>query len=90
MGDGSITNGAPNPDVLWRVVGEEALLLDTISGNYFSLDSVATAIWIKLAAGLSPDDTAATIAEMYSIGIEQARGDIADLLAEMRDADIWR
>lgn len=90
MTDGALSDGEPNPDVLWRVVGDEALLLDTITGHYFSLNPVATAIWQKLAAGDPPDKVAAEIAERYEINIDVAQRDIEDFLAEMRDANIWR
>jgi hypothetical protein len=80
----------PNPDVLWRVVGEEALLLDTVSGNYFSLDPIATEIWVKLTEGESPEQIAAAMAKKYSIEEDRARNDVDELVAEMRDADIWR
>ena len=79
-----------NPDVLWRVVGKEALLLDTISGNYFSLDPVATAIWVRMTSGEPPEQIAEGIAAIYSITVERARGDIDELITEMRDAGIWR
>ena len=79
-----------NPDLLWRVVGEEALLLDTNSGNYFSLNPVATAIWLRLMSGESAEQAADAIARTYSISVETARADIDELLTEMRSADIWR
>ncbi len=80
----------PSPDLLWRVVGEEALLLDTVSGNYFSLDPIATEIWVKLADGESPDRIATALSAKYSIDEDRARNDVDELVAEMRDADIWR
>ena len=79
-----------NPDILWRVVGEEALLLDTVSGNYFSLDPIATEIWVKLTSGEPSERIATALSAKYSIGEDRARNDIDELVAEMRDADIWR
>lgn len=79
-----------NPDILWRVVGDEALLLDTISGNYFSLDPIATEIWVGLNKGDEPAQIAAAVGERYSIDAGRARADIADLMNDLRDAGIWR
>ena len=79
-----------NPDILWRVVGGEALLLDTISGNYFSLDPIATEIWMRLNKGDEPGQIAGAVSERYSIDAGRARGDIADLMNDLRDAGIWR
>lgn len=79
-----------NPDILWRVVGDEALLLDTNSGNYFSLDPIATEIWVRLNKGDETDGIAAAVSERYSIEAGRARDDIADLIKDLRDAGIWR
>ena len=79
-----------NPDILWRVVGDEALLLDTISGNYFSLDPIATEIWVRLNNGDDADQIASAVSERYSIEAGRARDDIADLMKDLRDAGIWR
>jgi hypothetical protein len=79
-----------NPDILWRVVGDEALLLDTISGNYFSLDPIATEIWVRLNNGEEADEIASAVSERYSIDAGRARDDISDLMRDLRDAGIWR
>jgi hypothetical protein len=79
-----------NPDILWRVVGDEALLLDTISGNYFSLDPIATEIWVRLNNGDDGVRIAEAVSKRYSIDESRARGDIAELVNELRDAGIWR
>jgi hypothetical protein len=79
-----------NPDIFWRVVGGEAILLDTASGHYFSLNPTATVIFERLASGIDADDVAEEIAAAYSIGLDTAHADITDLLNELRNADIWR
>jgi hypothetical protein len=88
--DVSAAQQGVNPDVLWRVVGKEALLLNTVSGYYFSLNPVATAIWVRLTSGESPEQVSEGIASAYSIGVELARQDIDELITEMKDAGIWR
>ncbi len=79
-----------NPDILWRVVGDEALLLDTISGNYFSMDPVATEIFVKLNDGTERDAIASEISMKYSVTEKRSSDDIDDLMSELRDAGIWR
>jgi len=83
-------NAGLNPDILWRVVGDEALLLDTISGNYFSLDPIATEIWVRLTNGDETESIATRVSEKYSIDRGRAQDDIADLVKDLRDAGIWR
>jgi hypothetical protein len=81
--------GKPNPDLLWRIVGDEALLLDTASGNYFSLDPIGTEIWKRLNYGEAIDDIAPDIARRYGMDETQVREDVDDLLIELRDAGAW-
>ena len=79
-----------NPDILWRVVGDEALLLDTTSGNYFSLDPIATEIWVRLNKGDEAGQIAVAVSERYSIEVGRAQDDITDLVKDLQDAGIWR
>ena len=78
-----------NPDILWRVVGDEALLLDTVSGNYFSLNPVATEIWLRLSEGKDIESIATMVSEKYSIDASRARDDVAELVRDLRAAGIW-
>lgn len=86
----SATPAGLNPEILWRVVGDEALLLDTISGNYFSLNPVATEIWVGLNEGDDIDGIAGMLSERYSIDAGRARDDVAELVRDLQDAGIWR
>jgi hypothetical protein len=87
--EGNSPNGKPNPDLLWRIVGDEALLLDTASGNYFSLDPIGTEIWKRLNYGEAIDEIAPDIARRYGTDETRVRGDVDDLLIELRDAGAW-
>ena len=85
----SQAQGGPAPDVLCRVVGEEALLLDTRTGDYFALDPIGTEIWTKLAAGGRVEDVAVDIADRYGADTSTVRDDILELVDELRDARLW-
>jgi hypothetical protein len=90
----STSQGAPeqtarNPDLLWRVVGGEALLLDTSSGDYFSLDPIGTEIWTRLNDGEAPEHISSLIAQRYAIDEAVARRDVADLISELHAANLW-
>jgi hypothetical protein len=78
------------PDILCRVVGEEALLLDTRTGDYYSLDPIGTEIWQQLNAGQSVDEIAADVAERWRADADRVRQDIVELMDELRDARLWR
>lgn len=45
------TRVSPHPDVVWRLVEGEVVLLNVSSGQYYSLDEVGSRVW-----GLVPPD----------------------------------
>ncbi len=73
----------------WRVVDGEALIVDLQTGDYFSLNPIATHMWERLQAGQPPDAIAADIAGQYGIDVGAVSADVRELLAELRDAKLW-
>ena len=39
---------APHPDVVWRLVEGEVVLLNVTTGQYYSLDEVGSRVWALL------------------------------------------
>jgi hypothetical protein len=72
--------------IVWSTVDGEALLLDTLSGDYFSLNPLATEIWLSLQQGKSPTEIVGAIAKKYMIGEERVYNDMIALLDELRAA----
>lgn len=70
----------------WRVVEGEALIVDLHTGDYFSLNAIATDIWERLQVGQDPDEIATDIADRYAIDAATASADVAELMAHLRDA----
>ena len=54
-----------NPRRIWRIVGGEALILDTESGNYYSVNPVGTAILKGVTAGLAPGVIATQVTQTF-------------------------
>lgn len=75
-------------EIIWRVVDDEALLLDTDSGYYFSMNDTATEIWCLLNEGKSIDDVATTISERYEIDSKSVRRDVQELIANLNKEQI--
>jgi hypothetical protein len=75
--------------VLCRVVDGEALLLDTRTGDYFSLDPLGTEIWQRMNDGEAVSQIVASIAERHAVDTAQVRADVEELVAELRDARLW-
>ena len=78
----------PNPNLIWRVVDGEAILLDTATGYHFSLDPIGTEIWQGLQGGESIDAIVARISKMYEVELDVVRSDVVGFLDELRSAKL--
>jgi hypothetical protein len=76
-------------NIIWSIVDDEAVLLDTSSGHYFSLNPIATEIWKHLNDGDSVSQIVEKIAGRYAVGEEIVRGDVNELVSELRAAGLW-
>ncbi|HEY9732031.1 MAG TPA: PqqD family protein [Drouetiella sp.] len=75
-------------EIIWRVVDDEALILNTSNGYYFSMNGTATEAWCLLNEGKSIDEVAATIADRYAIDLSSAKADVESLLTELKNEKI--
>ena len=76
-------------NIIWSIVDGEAVLLDTSSGHYFSLNPLATEIWSHLQTGNSVPQIVSTIAGKYSVEEEIVRNDVSELIGELQAARLW-
>lgn len=83
----SVSNNPSN--IIWSVVDEEAVLLDTSSGRYFSLNPQATVIWEHLHRGNSVSDIVETLVDKYQMEKEIVRRDVSELITELKMAGLW-
>ena len=65
-----------------------AVLLDMETHRYFSLNESGSFMWRHLSAGTSVTDTAALVAERYSLGPEKALKDTEKLVSELSRAGL--
>ena len=70
-------------EVMARQVGEEVVLLDLASGNYFGLDAVGARIWQLITDGSTPEQVVAALVREYAVEEDTARSDTSRLLAEL-------
>lgn len=84
-----MTVGRESPSVIWSVVDGEALLLDSSSGHYFSMNPLATEIWEQLHRKASIAQVVEAIAAKYDVAEEVVRSDVSELVAELRAARLW-
>lgn len=72
-----------SPEILGKVVEEEAIILDLGTGNYYSLEQSGAWIWEQLEAGASLQQLEQGLVERYQVGAEQAREDLVELLEQL-------
>jgi hypothetical protein len=73
----------PSPDVLFREIEGECVLLDLGSGTYFGLNHVGTRIWNLLREGLPEEKIAEIIATEFDGDAATIRVDVQALLADL-------
>lgn len=73
---------APRPDVVFRTVGTESILLDLEGGLYYGLDEVGTRVWMLLA-DLSGEDVCRRLVQEFDVTLDQARADVAALIDQL-------
>ncbi len=84
-----VENERANPNLVWNTFDEEAMILDVSSGDYFSLNPVATDVWNGLHQGQSQEEIVQTIAQKYETDSELVEADVAELIAELRESKLW-
>ena len=72
-----------HPDVLFREIDTECVLLDLGSGTYFGLNEVGTRIWNLLREGLTEDDIVRAIAAEFESDAVTIRADVRRLLSDL-------
>lgn len=77
------TSARPAPDVIFRDLEGEAVLLDLASGRYFGLNPVGTRIWLLLDAGSTVDAVVAAIAEEFEADPGEVARDVDELVTEL-------
>jgi len=72
-------------DVIWRRMGDESVLLNVRSEDYFTLNEVGTRIWELIDGETPPTRIVRTIAEEYEAPADEIEADVASLLEELRE-----
>lgn len=71
------------PEVMARKVGDETVILDLASGNYFGLDPVGARMWELLTDGRTPTEIRDLLLTEYDVGMEQLESDMHRLFGEL-------
>ena len=71
------------PEVMARQVGDETVILDLASGNYFGLDPVGARMWQLMSDGKAPREICDVLLLEYEVSREQLEADLARLLGDL-------
>ncbi len=79
---------AHHPDVAWRRIQDEALLVDPHTGRIFPLNPVAARIWVLLGEGLPVSAIIQALAEEFDAPSEIVQNDASDFIARLLGANL--
>jgi len=75
---------ATSPNVVWSEVDNEVIVLDTSSGDFYSLNATASEVWKGLESDDTLDTIAARLSANYGIDVARAAEDVSALAEEFR------
>jgi hypothetical protein len=77
----------PHPDVIWREVDGEVVLLNVGTGQYFGLDPVGSQVWILLQTagpkGASLETLCALVTTRFDVDLPTADRDLTALVNDL-------
>jgi hypothetical protein len=76
--------------VLFRQLGEEAVLLSLEGGTYFGLDAVGTRMWLALTSAPSAEAAVVALLDEFEVDRETLTSDLAELVGKLRSAGLVR
>ena len=71
-----------------KVMEGEAIVINAVTGRYYSLDEAACVAWVHLAGGSSVGDVVAAIVVRYDVDAPVARDDVVALARQLVDEDL--
>ena len=72
-------------DVVFRILGDEAVILNLASGVYFGLDTVGTRMWQLMSEHGSTDKVVETLLDEYEVEEGQLRSDMDNLIQQLSE-----
>ncbi|MDX6718725.1 MAG: hypothetical protein QOJ63_979 [Solirubrobacteraceae bacterium] len=71
-----------------KVMEGEAIVINAVSGRYYSLDEAACVAWVHLAGGSTLADVVSAIVARYAVDSAVARADAVALAQQLADEDL--
>lgn len=77
-----------SPDVLYRDLEGQAVILDLSSGLYFGLNEVGTRIWTLMAEGLDISAIVQALAREFDADVSTIERDVRDLVDVLKSRNL--
>lgn len=74
--------------VTGKVIDGEAVIINVVTGRYYSLEEAGCVAWVQLTAGASADDVVTAITERYDADPGQVARDLEALVEELRAEEL--
>lgn len=71
------------PDIAWRRIGDESVVLDLKSSAYYSLNETAALLWETLGEGLTPLQAVERLCSEFDEEPDAVRRDVEAVVAEL-------
>ena len=88
MCDSCLREFSISPDVLFRELEGESVLLNLATEQYYVLDDVGTRMWQLLAKHGEVDAVIPQLMEEYDVSEDRVRGDLGSLIAGLAAAGL--
>jgi hypothetical protein len=79
---------AHHPDVAWRLVQDEALLVDPHTGSIFPLNPVAARLWVLLGEGGAFSEIVQQLFQEFDAPQETIQADVSTFIAKALQAGV--
>jgi hypothetical protein len=76
------------PDVMFRIVGDESVLLNLKSEAYLGLDPVGTRMWTLLTESDSIQSAYEALLDEYEVDGQQLRRDLEDFVGKLVEHEL--
>jgi coenzyme PQQ synthesis protein D (PqqD) len=73
----------PHPDVVWRRVDEEAVLVNLKTNRIYSLNPTGARLWELISAGNDREAAEAALIEEFDVEEGELRNEVAAVLEEL-------
>jgi hypothetical protein len=73
----------PHPDVVWRRVGDEAVLVNLKTNRIYSLNHTGARLWELIDAGHDRDAAEAVLMSEFEIEEDELRKEVSAVLDEL-------